>query len=216
MVAGAEVIQHDPAASWRGRFSAPCTVAESLINNDSVSSISINDAGTFASRASVSTTFAGSPCKRLLARAIDGDRQHDAPIQPLAQLSTNRAHHPTAHVQDEAAVFGDLDETIRRDVAVLGIAPAKQCLDADQLTILDPELGLEHQTEQIVVNRLAQVDLPARASHASWRSLQARTKQQRRTIAPGVIHRRVRMLEHCSYIARRRPDKPRRPMFGEE
>ena len=57
---------------------------------------------------------------------------------------------------NEARLFGKGYEDVRRDAAVLGIAPAQQCFGADDRPIGDPHHGLVMQPQRAVRERAAQ------------------------------------------------------------
>ncbi len=79
----------------------------------------------------------GRQCRRVAVQQIvtgevDGDRQRDAAVEPMAQLPADRTDRPAAQVEHRTAACGDLREAVRRDVVEFGIAPAQQRLDADE------------------------------------------------------------------------------------
>ena len=54
-------------------------------------------------------------------------------LVPARRLAAGGAQHPFADLQDQAALLGDRDEDRRRDGAALGMLPAQQRLEADDL-----------------------------------------------------------------------------------
>jgi hypothetical protein len=63
--------------------------------------------------------------QQLLGGYIDRNRNGNSAIHPLAQLSACGTHDPAAHVDDQASFFRYLDETVRRDIAMLRVTPAQ-------------------------------------------------------------------------------------------
>jgi hypothetical protein len=74
--------------------------------------------------------FGWSVVEQLLRGYVDCDGNDITGVHPLAQIAASGPHNPTADVYDQPAVLGNLNEAGRRDITVLRVAPAKQCLDA--------------------------------------------------------------------------------------
>ena len=138
--------------------------------------------------------------QQLLARHIDCDRQRDAAILPAAHLLAGIAGDPGAHIDDQAAVLGDLDEAVGGDFAMVRIAPAQQRLHAAQPVVPDPELGLVHQVQQVLLQGTPQPRLQVQpvaqpAAHGG------RVRGDGRDDAAlHLVHGGVGMLEHRLHI----------------
>lgn len=83
------------------------------------------------------------------------DRGH-ALIEPGFELPGGGVHHPLAHAQNLAAGFGQRNELGGRHHAQIGVPPAQQGFQAQQLTVGQRHLGLVNQFELPLVHGLAQ------------------------------------------------------------
>jgi len=79
-------------------------------------------------------------------------------------------YHPIAHVDDQPAVFRYFDESGRRDLSMLIVAPAQQRLHSRESIVAQAKLRLEHELQPILLNRAAQAafefePIPQTAAH---------------------------------------------------
>ena len=130
-----------------------------MTSSDSVISTSMSDVGTPAAAASTSIDPRGIAVQELLGGNIDGDGYRETQVLPCAKLAAHGSDDPAAQIDDQTAVLGDLDESGRRDVAVLRVAPAQQRLDADEPVIVQAEFRLIVQMQLIVLQRAPQTAL---------------------------------------------------------
>ncbi len=132
----------------------------------------------------------------LLGRQVDRDAQQ-APRQALpgARLAAGGAQHPFADRHDQAGLLGQRDEFGRRHQSALGMAPAHQGLDPDDLGRAHVALGLVDQVQLVVLQRAAQAHLELHVAHDLHR--QRRAVQLGVVLAAvlGMIHRGVGELE---------------------
>ena len=89
-------------------------------------------------------------------RNIDG---HDERAVPGRRLAAGGAQNPFADLQDQAALFGDRDEDIGRDGAALGMLPAQQRLEAEDLAGRQVLLRLIGEAQFAARNRMQQIVL---------------------------------------------------------
>ncbi len=78
---------------------------------------------------------------------------------PSGKLGASGDEHPLADRHDQSGLLGQVDELTGRDQAELGMAPTDQCLETDQATGSDLELGLIKEAELVVGDSLAQAPL---------------------------------------------------------
>ncbi len=94
---------------------------------------------------------------QLARRQVHGHAHRRQPgALPGRRLFDGTAQHPVADGDDQAGLFGDRDEAIRRDAAQRGVLPAQQGLDADDVAMLQVHLRLVVQLELLVAQRMAQ------------------------------------------------------------
>ncbi len=200
-IAGAEVVQRDPAAEL-AEASEDVLHRLRIVHQQRFGDLDLDKRSRHARRRGFRFDQAGRiAVQQLLAGAVDGHRHSPAAIQPYPQLAAGSAHHPLAHVDDQAAVLGDLHEAGRRNLAEFLVAPAQQRFHADQPVVAESELGLEHQREQVVVHGVAQPCLqlqPVAQAPAHGGSVEGDR--------PGgaglrLVHRGIRVLEHRRHIA---------------
>ena len=88
---------------------------------------------------------------------VDRHAQVDkALVVPLAQLLAGLIQHPFANRDYGAVLFGQRDENVRRDKAVLRMLPAQQRLDADHPVVAVIDLWLINQVQLVVGEGFAQ------------------------------------------------------------
>src|SRR6185437_14740539 len=87
-------------------------------------------------------------------RQVDGDLQR---LRPQGGLATGLAQDPFAHLDDQAALFGNRDEIAGRDEAAYRMQPARQRLESDDFAVLDGRarhrLRLEVERQLAVADR---------------------------------------------------------------
>ena len=76
-----------------------------------------------------------------------------------------RLLHPAADRLDQAALLGDRDELARVEQAALGMVPAHQRLEADDLAAAQRDDRLVVELELVAVERVAQLALDLEAAH---------------------------------------------------
>ncbi len=134
--------------------------------------------------------------QQLLARDVDGNRHGATAIHPGSQLPAGRACDPAAHLDDQAAILGDFDEPVRRDLAVLRIAPAQQRLHARDPVVAQAELRLKTQLQTVILDCVPQTGFqiqPVAQTAAHCRGIHG---NRGRRAALRLVHRDVGMLEH--------------------
>ena len=75
---------------------------------------------------------------------------------------------------DQRAVLGERDELVRADGAVLGVRPARQCLDSLDAARGQVDLRLVEHGERVGRDGVSAGRPAARAATASWRSSSGR------------------------------------------
>ena len=115
-------------------------------------------------------------------------------IAPLAQLPRTSPPAPTADLDDQAGVLGHGNETPGVTTPHSGAASAAR-LQADDLPASDIHLGLIHQLELPLGDRLSQADLDLQALLHAGVHLRREIAVRSPTALLDVVHRRVRVAD---------------------
>src|SRR5438045_9148934 len=92
--------------------------------------------------------------EQIAGRDVDRHREFEPFRAPLRQLAEGSVQHALRQWPDEAAALGDVDEDLRVDEAALGVMPASESLDTDDLTAGERGLRL------VLHEQLATSDVP--------------------------------------------------------
>ena len=96
------------------------------------------------------------PLGQLPRREVERDLELHALLIPYARLPRDLVHHPGAQWLDQSRLLGHDDELGRRHEPQLLVVPARERLDALDLTGVQIDRGLIVQEELAPVDRLAQ------------------------------------------------------------
>ena len=135
-------------------------------------------------------------------REIDRHGRHiQAPAAPFAQLAAGLAQRPGAQLADQAAFLGQRDEACGRDIAELGMVPARQGLDAVQAAVLEVELGLVVQVQAAAAQRIAQCGLQHQALLRQLVHLGAEEAVEPAPARLGLVHGHVGAVQQGLHVA---------------
>ncbi len=134
--------------------------------------------------------------QQLLARHVDRNWHGATAVQPGSQLPASRARDPAAHLDDQAAVLGDLDKAVGRDLPVLRITPPQQRFHARDPIVGQAELRLETQLQAVILDGVPQTRFQVQpvAQTAAHRRRIHRNRCGRAAL--GLVHRDVGVLQH--------------------
>ncbi len=93
---------------------------------------------------------------QLQRRQVDRDVEIGA---PECRRLARQTQHLLAERADRAGLLGDRNERLGRHLAADRMLPAHQRLGADDLAIVEPDLGLERDADLVAADRAQQVDL---------------------------------------------------------
>ena len=78
---------------------------------------------------------------------------------PARDLLARLLEDPAAELDDQPGPLGERDELVGADTAALGVLPAQQRLDADDVLVGQPDLGLVLEVQLVVLQSAPQVAL---------------------------------------------------------
>ena len=102
-------------------------------------------------------------------RQVDRDAQRVARPVPAGRGLDARVEHEAGERHDEAGLLGERDEAVGREGPEPRVVPAHEGLDADDLAVGQPRLGLDVHGERALLQRRPQVGRerqPLRAGRA--------------------------------------------------
>ena len=148
-VAGAEVVDRQLHAEPRQRFQAQQRLA-GVLHQDRLGQLQLEQCGGRpAARQRRGHAVDEVGLLELQRRDVDRDRQRHARAAPARRLAHRLAEHPVAERDDETRFLGHRDESRRRHLAQLGVAPAQQRLGADDGVAVDVDLRLVVQAKAL-------------------------------------------------------------------
>src|SRR5207302_1871692 len=124
------------------------------------------------------------------------DTAAHADAAPVIELPARLVQHPRPQRPYEAGVFGDADERVWSDQAVVGAPPAQEGLDTDERAARDGHDRLVHHVELVARDRAAQCQL---GPEPAGRLFVHRLRGDLRTRCPArlrLVHRRVGVAQH--------------------
>ena len=130
----------------------------------------------------------------LAGREVDRDVERPlvgAQLVPAERLAAGRLLHPAADRLDQAAVLGDRDELAGVEQAALGMVPAHQRLEADDLAAAQGDHRLVVQLELVAVERVAQLALGLEPAHGAGPHLGVEDLAAPAPALLRPVHRRV-------------------------
>ena len=143
--------------------------------------------------------------RHLAGREVDGDVEWalvGAQVVPAERLAAGRLLHPAADRLDQAAVLGDRDELAGVEQAALGVVPAHQRLDADDLAAAQSDHRLVVQFELLALERVAQLALGLEPAHRARPHLGVEDLAAPAAALLGPVHRRVGVADQQLGVGR--------------